>query len=352
MSRNATLWILLMLAASAVTAATQALGPGDPTTIFASGFTNPCRMAFDASGDLYVADLAAGQIFRVTPDGSRTLFSDDITDPRGVTFDAFSRLLVTTQTDSAVYAISADGQATKFFDVVGASGIATGPDGSLWVAAVDSVHHFDAMGRHLESIDVMSGGAAAFGIGFSPTGEVHISSFGAIHKLVTGIPVPVATGQPIQMRGFAFDISGNFYWSHRTLDPDSLSRVKLYSSAGAVLEDTFVTQVQDPCANSFARDADGTTTNRMFIAQLDGVIREANSAGIAAPGWPVVGLEIEAISETQAADQLVGETEDLNDNQARFLDVIGNNNGSYDLGDFRAYLVATGVLSATTATAQ
>ncbi|KPK59518.1 MAG: hypothetical protein AMS21_09910 [Gemmatimonas sp. SG8_38_2] len=352
MSRRAAVLIALMLAAGAVVGLAQALGPGDPTTVFASGFTNPCRMAFDASGDLFVADLTVGQIYRVTPDGTRSLFNDDVPDPRGVTFDAFGDLLVTSRTDTAVYKISASGQATKFFDVSGASGITIGPDGSIWIAAVDSVHHFDAMGRYLETIDVTSGGAAAFGVQFSPAGELHMSTFGAMHKLVNGIPVPVATGQPIQMRGFAFDELGNFYWAHRTLDPDSVSRMRLYNSLGAVLEDTFISQLQEPCSSRFARDADGTTTRRMFIAQLDGVIREANSAGFAAPGWPVVGLELAQISEMDAADQIVGATDELDENHASFLDVIGNNDGSYDVGDFRAYLIAAGVLGTTTAVAR
>ena len=352
MSRRAALAIALMLAVGAVMGLAQALGPGDPTTVFASGFTNPCRMAFDASGDLFVADLGVGQIYRVTPDGTRSLFNDDIADPRGVTFDAFGNLLVTTRTDTAVYKISSDGQATKFFDVFGASGIAIGPDGSIWVAAVDSLHHFDAMGRYLETFDVGSGGAAAFGITFSPAGELHMSSFASIHKLVDGAPVPIATGQPVQMRGFTFDVTGNFYWAYRSLDPDTVSRVKLYSRAGIVLQDSFVTQVQEPCGGRFARDATGATTDRMFIAQLDGEIREANPEGFPFAGWPVVGLELDQISEIDAADRIVGEPNDLDDNQAHFIDVIGNNDGSYDIGDFRAYLVETGVISPSTAAAR
>lgn len=352
MSRRAALLIALMLAASAVVGLAQALGPGDPTTVFASGFTNPCRMAFDASGDLFVAEIALGQIYRVAPDGTRSLFNEDVPDPRGVTFDAFGNLLVTSRNDSAVYKISPNGQAAKFFDVVGASGITIGLDGSIWLAAVDSIHHFDAMGRHLETIDVRSGGAAAFGVKFSPAGELHMSNFGGMYKLVNGAPIPVATEQPIQMRGFTFDELGNFYWAHNALGEGEVSRLRLYNSAGEVLEDTFISQVQQPCSGRFARDSDGTTTKRMFIAQIEGVIREANEAGFAAPGWPVVGLELGQILEIDAADQLVGETDDLDENHARFLDVIGNNNGSYDVGDFRAYLLEIGVLSSTTAAAR
>ncbi len=35
----------------------------------------------------------------------------------------------------------------------------------------------------------------------------------------------------------------------------------------------------------------------------------------------------------------------LSDPERVFLDVIGNNDDSYDVGDFRAYLIAAGVVN-------
>jgi hypothetical protein len=348
MSRRVALLAALLLVPSAVVGLTQALGPGDPTTIFVSGFTNPCRTTFDSSGNLYVAELPLDTIYKVTPDGTRSFFAE-VTDPRGIAFDVFGYLLVASREDSAVYRVSPQGQVSEFFSVLNSAGMTTGPDGDIWIGAVDSIHHFDAMGRHLESIDVRSNGAAAFGVAVSPAGELHMSSFASLHKLVNGLPVPVATDQPPQMRGFAFDALGNVVWAHRATLVDDVDRVILYDSNGTIVDDTLIAQVTEPCKAEFVRDTDGTMTNRLLIAGLDGVIREANAAGIAAIGWRTVGLEIGDITEATCADQIVGVTDDLDENHARFLDVIGNNNGSYDLGDFRAYLIATEVLSATTA---
>ena len=58
--------------------ATLAQGPGDPTTVFADGFTLPCRIAFDSVGNLLVAETALGEIWSVDPAGGRTLFTDQI----------------------------------------------------------------------------------------------------------------------------------------------------------------------------------------------------------------------------------------------------------------------------------
>ena len=58
MSGRTPLLVLLALTAASVDAPAQEPGPGDPTTVFASGFTAPCRMEFDSEGDLFVKDGA------------------------------------------------------------------------------------------------------------------------------------------------------------------------------------------------------------------------------------------------------------------------------------------------------
>jgi len=40
--------------------------------------------------------------------------------------------------------------------------------------------------------------------------------------------------------------------------------------------------------------------------------------------------------------QLLGPTAPLNSDQLRYLDYVGNNNGSFDVGDFLAWVKATG----------
>lgn len=63
-----------------------------------------------------------------------------------------------------------------------------------------------------------------------------------------------------------------------------------------------------------------------------------------AAGWPVVGLSLSEIDEEDCADAAVGVPAAVSENESTFLDAIGNSNGSYDVGDFRAYLVRTNVV--------
>jgi hypothetical protein len=232
---------------------------------------------------------------------------------------------------------------TEFISVFNARRARTGPDGSLWFAAIDSIHHYDALGRYLESVDVMSQGGAAFGLKFSPSGELYFSSWGGYWKLVDGVVVPVLVGVLPRAGAPTFDELGNIYTVHESVTEGDPHRVILYDPGMNVLDDAFVTDVEPPCAIAFGRDADGSTNARLFIAQRDGNIVEANPAGIVAPGFPVVGLSLSEIDEEDCADAVVG-VPAVSDDEATFLDVIGNNNGSYDVGDFRAFLVRTGVV--------
>jgi len=317
-------------------------GPGDPTTPFLSGLGNSCRIGFDNHGILYANDQ--GVFYRITPDGTKSLFTEDVPDARGFTIDAFGNLLVASPQDSAIYQVTPEAHPSVFTRVYNARGLAVGLDGSVWVSAVDSIHHFDARGRHLASFDLSGAGAAAFGIQVSPQGEPHFSNFAGLWKLSSGTPIPLATGLPLMNRGFALDGEGNVYWARDAVDDKDTDRVILYDPAGQVVHDTIIGEVADPCLITFLRDEEGNTTNRILISQGGGTIVEANSDGISTSGWTTLPLSISAIPETECADLAAGAATGLSQDVTRFLDAIGNNNGSYDVGDFRAFLLATGAI--------
>lgn len=323
-----------------------AQGPGDPTSLFADGFNLPCRLAVDSVGNLLVAELALGEIWSVAPSGGGTLFTDRVPDPRWLAFDAFGWLLVTSHTDSVVYRISPQGDLTEFAEVAGGVGVATGPDGSVWVAAIDTLFHFDAMGRRLEAIATVE----AYGIGVrtiypAPPGLLYITgSAGGLWKLTEGVPQQLQGDLPYRWWGLAFDAAGNGYWAHEAYDEGDIDRLALIDLDGNWLNESWITQVVDPCRCAFGRDPDGSTNSDLYIGQRDGTIVKAAAGSSLAAGWPVVGLRVSAIDEASAADEVMGVPNLLTDPTRTFLDVIGNNDGSYDVGDFRAYLIAAGVV--------
>lgn len=210
---------------------------------------------------------------------------------------------------------------------------------------MDTIYHFDAAGRHLDTIDLTGAGAAAFGMAFSPSGALHFSNFAGLWKLSGGSVVPVLTDQPLRNRGFTIDAEGSIYWA-RDAEAGDVDRVILYDAAGQVLEDTMIADVVDPCLVLFVRDTDGAPTGRLLVAQGGGTIVEANAAGIPVAGAPTPPLSIADIAEAECADQAAGASGMLPQNVTRLLDAIGNGNGRYDVGDFRAYLLATGAIQA------
>jgi len=51
-------------------------------------------MAFDSAGNLLVANPATGRIFKFTPNGSRSTFASGLTHPFGIAFDNTGNLFV------------------------------------------------------------------------------------------------------------------------------------------------------------------------------------------------------------------------------------------------------------------
>ena len=335
--------LLVLIGTGAATSAM--LGPGDPTSVFASGFTTPCRTSVDGAGNLYVVDLAVSTIYKVTPNGVTSVVTDQISTPRGITFDPFGDMLVSDAHEGVVYKVTPQGQVTPFLEVFRAQRPRIGPNGDIWVAAVDTLHHFDALGRPLERIDVRAQGAAAWDLQFTPAAILYLTNVTNFWKLQAQTVMPVLTDMQPQNSAPHFDVEGNAYWTHEAMDDGDSNRVILADANLAAVADTFAGLPAAPCAIVFGRDNTGATTNRLFVSLRDGSIVELNATGIAAAGVPEVGLSLGDLDESEVVNEILGVASQVTSNHTHFLDVIGNNNGSYDVGDLRAYLVTTGVVN-------
>lgn len=337
--------LLLLIQPEAIRAQSAATGPGDPTTVLATGLNRPCRMAFDEHGELFIAEIITGEIRRVTPTGTVTLFHSGLADYRGIVFDAFGDLLLSDRTDDKVHRISPQGTATVFADVLDPyGGGAIAPDGDVWIPASGVIHHFTPLGVLVESIDIASQGLANAGPTFSPSGELYMASWGGLWKLQGGVVSPILTGMTVRNWGVTFDLSGNFVQAREAVEAGDTHRIILRGPNGSVVDDSLVTQVVGPCATAFARDASGATTKQLVIAQTNGTLLRANAVGIPSAGLPVVPISLRGISPDAQLGALAGQQSALTANEVHFLDAIGNRNASFDVGDFRAFLIATGTV--------
>jgi hypothetical protein len=319
-----------------------ARGPGDPTTVLATGLDRPCRIAFDRQGNLFVAEISAREIRKVTSGGTVTLFNSGLADYRGIAFDVFGDILLTDAGDDVVHRISPQGTVSRFANVQEPwSAPAIAPDGDVWVPTWLYLHHFTPLGELVESLAT---GFTGMGMHFSPAGEIYLSSWGSTWKFQGGVATPILTQMTPRNWGMTFDVASNVFQAHEAMDGGDTHRIIVRSISGALINDTLAKGVVGPCATAFATDATGATTNQLVIAQTNGTILRANPAGTSSPGHPMTPLSLVAMTADRQMGALAGNASALTSNEARFLDAIGNRNGSHDVGDFRAYLIATGAI--------
>jgi sugar lactone lactonase YvrE len=325
---------------------TVAPGPGDPIVLRAGNLGLPLGLAVNREGSLFTGDVSTDRIWRVTPQGNASVFATGIPGPQGMAWDALGNLLIASG-DGDVYRVTPQGQVSTFTTDPGSPfWIAIGRDGSVWLTDLSdsSIRQYGIQGQFLARYDVSV--VDEFGpgpIAIAPSGEPYFSNGPDVWRLVNGQPQKVFDAV-FTVWGFAFDVAGNIYAPN-----PSTGRITLYGPTGAVLADPFVVSAVSPRAVAFGRNADGTTNARLFATDLGlelGAVIEANPAGVQHPGLPLAFTQLYTAAAA-AADLLGGGG--LSDSDRQSLDALGNRNGRYDTGDFRAYLVLIGELQAAAA---
>jgi sugar lactone lactonase YvrE len=107
-----------------------------PSASFVGQVGNPYGLAFDSTGNLFVADGANGKIYKVTSDGTRTTFASGFNWPWGLAFDGSGKLFEADYLSGNVYKFTPDGNHSTFASGLQApSGLAfaTVPESSTFV---------------------------------------------------------------------------------------------------------------------------------------------------------------------------------------------------------------------------
>ena len=307
-------------------------GPGDPITVRADGLGLPLGIAAGNTGDLFVGDLSTNRVVRVSGQGVVTIFSA-IASPLGLALDAFGHLLVVSG-DGKVYRVTPQGESTPFItDAAIPFWIAVAPDGRIWLTDLGdrSLRRYSSTGQFEARFDGTSvGGSGPGPLTIGPSGVPYFSQGTEIWKLVNGQFERVLTAQFI-VWAFAFDVAGNIY-----APAPVAGRIELFGPTGTLLADPFAVGPDAPQALAFGRDATGATVARVFATEPRmGRVIEVNPAGVQHPGLPV-GFTARFTLEVAAASLLGGGG--LSAADLQFLDALGNRNGRFDVGDFRAYL--------------
>ncbi|MBN2305114.1 MAG: NHL repeat-containing protein, partial [Anaerolineae bacterium] len=196
-------------------------------TVFASGLSAPFGMAFDAAGNMYVANEGpsgtyGNTIAKITPAGVISTFATGFTGPSGVAFNSSGLLHVSDDT-SRVFSVSAAGVPSVYIpNTVGLNNpnaIAFDPSTDwLYVAnAGGFISEFNATGG-LVDLTLASSLNLSQSVAFDSAGDLYFSEFdGKIHKVdmttrvITQYADMGAFGTT--QGGLAFDSFDNLYYS-------------------------------------------------------------------------------------------------------------------------------------------
>lgn len=133
------------------------MAPDGTLSIFASNLSCPQGLAFDATGNLFVANYLNGQISKITPAGSLSVFAT-VPDPltahlTHLAIGASGNLYVSAYSHNKIYKISTDGSVS----VLAGTGMAGGTNGPASQATFDGPN----------------------GIAFTPQGGLLVSDYNA-----------------------------------------------------------------------------------------------------------------------------------------------------------------------------
>jgi sugar lactone lactonase YvrE len=99
------------------------VSPTGIKSTFTSALASASGLAFDSSGNLFAADQSAGAIFKFTPNGTMSTFASGLTNgggyPTGLAFDRSGNLFVVGFTSNSILMFTPDGTQSTF--VTGAS---------------------------------------------------------------------------------------------------------------------------------------------------------------------------------------------------------------------------------------
>lgn len=124
--------------------------PQGERSVFASGLSGPSGLAISPKGEVYVASYNDDLVWRFTPGGTRTVFVKGLATPAGLSFDSQGRLLIANRRSNQILAAQPDGN----IDVV-ADGLQTP------VGAVELPNHDLLVSNIAGGISLVSGGKTA-----------------------------------------------------------------------------------------------------------------------------------------------------------------------------------------------
>ncbi|MGE3817822.1 MAG: FG-GAP-like repeat-containing protein [Isosphaeraceae bacterium] len=196
--------------------------PTGVVSTFASGLNGPAALAFDAAGNLYVANAANNTVSKVTPAGVvSTIISSGLNLPQGLIIDSAGNLYVANSNVGTLlkYTLSGTSLGTFASGISGVNqGLAFDTAGNLYATAynANTVVKITPAGVKSDFVTSDKGLMNPTGMTIDTAGNLYVSNSsnntiskvspaGVVSTFTTGVNIPV---------GAAFDAAGNLYVSN------------------------------------------------------------------------------------------------------------------------------------------
>ena len=215
---------------------------------------NPEGIAFDGTGNLYVANDSTATISKITSSGTATLFATvPGSSPVGLAFDASGNLYMADTNHDWIDKIDPAGTATLFAALPNGSlpiGLAFDSSGNLYTANAntDEISKITSTGT-VSHFATLPAGSSPFGLAFDRGGDLYVTEIaGRIDKIDAGGAVSPFVLLPGTPYALAFDSSGNLYASQA-----DLGQISKITSAGVV--SIFASDIVSPTFIAVTDDA-------------------------------------------------------------------------------------------------
>jgi secreted PhoX family phosphatase len=241
----------------------------------------PNGMAFDASGNLYVANFSSNSITEFTSTGPK-VFATGLDMPAGIAFDKYGDLYVANNGNGTIMEINPAGVSKVYAaGLSNANGLAFDASGNLYVAANDSIKVV------------------------SPSGT--ISTFASPDGGYDNLNNPI---------GLAFDSSGNLYVANQ-----NINTIEKFSPSG--VGTVFASNGSDP---GNPANPDGLHNPAGIAFDSSGDLFVANYGHTQVDGEPYEGYGISYIDEFSATGSLI---DAFTNNPAVTVDGFNLRDGAY-----------------------
>ena len=205
-------------------------------TLFANGLNGPFALAFDGSGNLFVAEQSTGTIFKFTPNGTKSTFASGLGVLFALAFDTSGNLYAVDEGSGSIFKFTPDGVKSTFVSGIGSPvSLAFDSGGNLFVGdqVANAIFKFAPDGT---KTTFTSGLNDPVGLAFDSAGNLFVAENvgGTIFKFTPAGTMTTFASALNGPTGLAFDSSGNLFES----DTNSNTIFK-FTPAGA--KSTFTT---------------------------------------------------------------------------------------------------------------